>query len=157
MSNNPYKVMGLVDEEGNYDPSIISFDECKAAYQRLCLKYHPDKNRGSSSVIESNKKFLEVQGAWELIGSLEKKRNYDKRHVSIHNDITRSEEIPLSDFTKELAILIDECDETEKECWMYRKECRCGDFYEFTDSDISSGFNTTQCAGCSLYCTVTEV
>lgn len=147
-SCDPYEVLGLPG-----DPKGISFDECKAAYQKLCLKYHPDKNRGEKS-SESSGKFLEVQGAWELIGSAEMKSNFDRQYASTHTDITRSDEVSLSEFLRERATIVDDYDGAEKEGWLYKKECRCGDFYEFTNFDIDSGFNTTQCSGCSLYCTI---
>ena len=150
-SCDPYEVLGLL--ENPRDPKTISYEECKASYQKLCLKYHPDKNRGNDE-RNSSSKFLEVQGAWELIGSPEKKRNFDQQYASTHADITRSDEVSLSEFSCENATIVDESDGTEKEGLLYRKECRCGDFYEFTDLDINSGFNTTQCSGCSLYCTV---
>lgn len=153
MCSNPYEVLGLLEDDDDSDPGSISFDDCKGAYQKLCLKYHPDKNIGG----DSSSKFLEVQGAWELIGSVEKKSNYDKKIAFTHTDITRSDESYLSDFSKERVIVVDECDGTETEGWAYRKECRCGDFYEFMESDIDLGFNTTQCSGCSLYVTITEV
>jgi curved DNA-binding protein CbpA len=147
---SPYEVLLVLGER---DPRGITFEECKSAYQKLCLKHHPDKNKGGQSESSSNK-FLEVQAAWDLIGSVEKKEMYDKGYAANHANVTRSDEVPLSAFLKERVMIYDEADGTEKEGWLYKKECRCGDVYEITEFDLTSGFNTTQCLGCSLYCTV---
>ena len=86
--------------------------------------------------------------------SKEERKKFDKSTLRSHKNIVRSEEVNLSDFTKSMTMVFDESDATEKEMWVYEKTCRCGDTYEFTETDLHSGFNTTQCHGCSLYVTI---
>jgi len=51
-----YKVLGL--------DSLASWDEIKAAYRALAMKYHPDRNPGDA-VAEA--KFKEIQTAYEVL------------------------------------------------------------------------------------------
>ena len=51
-----YKTLGL--------DSLATWDEIKAAYRALAMKYHPDRNPGDT-VAES--KFKEIQTAYEVL------------------------------------------------------------------------------------------
>ena len=42
-------------------------DEVKKAYRQLCKKYHPDANVGKPDAAQAEKKFMEVQQAYEEI------------------------------------------------------------------------------------------
>ncbi|HWB62078.1 MAG TPA: DnaJ domain-containing protein [Chitinophagales bacterium] len=57
--NSPYAMLG-VDESA-------SFEHVKAAYRKMVLKYHPDKRQKGMSDADANKKFREVQHAFETI------------------------------------------------------------------------------------------
>src|SRR4051794_13360511 len=63
---DPYKVLG-VDKKA-------SQDEVKKAYRKLARQYHPDKNPGDKAAEE---RFKEVQGAYDLIGDPDKRKQYD--------------------------------------------------------------------------------
>src|SRR3954451_12412898 len=63
---DPYKVLG-VDKKA-------SQDEIKKAYRKLAREYHPDKNPGNQSAEE---RFKEVQGAYDIIGEPDKRKQYD--------------------------------------------------------------------------------
>jgi molecular chaperone DnaJ len=63
---DPYKVLG-VDKKA-------SQDEIKKAYRKLAREYHPDKNPGNQSAEE---RFKEVQGAYDVIGEPDKRKQYD--------------------------------------------------------------------------------
>lgn len=52
-----------------------SQDEIKAAYRKLALKYHPDRNPGNK---ESEEKFKEAAQAYEILSSPEKRSQYDQ-------------------------------------------------------------------------------
>lgn len=52
-----------------------SADELKAAYRKLALKFHPDKNQGDKSAEE---KFKEVGEAYEVLSNPEKRSRYDQ-------------------------------------------------------------------------------
>src|SRR3954470_16257640 len=64
---DPYKVLG-VDKKA-------SQDEIKKAYRKLARQYHPDKNPGDQAAEE---RFKEVQGAYDLIGDPDKRKQYDQ-------------------------------------------------------------------------------
>ncbi len=56
---DPYKVLGV-------SPSATD-DEVKKAYRTLCKRYHPDANVGKPDAAQAEKKFMEVQQAYEEI------------------------------------------------------------------------------------------
>ena len=61
-----YKLLGI-----SYDASI---EQIKAAYRKLVKVHHPDANKGNK---ESAEKFKELQEAYEVLSSPEKKKQYD--------------------------------------------------------------------------------
>ncbi|KAH7678640.1 Dnaj-like subfamily b member 11 protein [Dioscorea alata] len=52
-----------------------SEDQIKRAYRKLALKYHPDKNPGNE---EANKRFAEINNAYEVLSDREKRSIYDR-------------------------------------------------------------------------------
>ncbi|EPR79712.1 DNAJ heat shock protein [Spraguea lophii 42_110] len=66
-----YKILGL-------DKSA-SEEEIKRAYNKLALRYHPDKHRNKSEAEKKNleKKFIEVREAYETLSDKEKRKQYD--------------------------------------------------------------------------------
>jgi len=52
-----------------------SEDEIKAAYRKLALKYHPDRNSGNK---ESEEMFKEAAEAYEVLHDPQKKNIYDQ-------------------------------------------------------------------------------
>src|SRR5204863_255500 len=50
-------------------------DEIKAAYRRLALKWHPDKNPGSK---EAEERFKEAAEAYEVLSDEKKRAQYDR-------------------------------------------------------------------------------
>lgn len=64
MSKNYYEILGV--------PKNASDDEVKQAYRKLAHQYHPDKNRGD------DKKFKEINEAYQVLGNREKREQYDK-------------------------------------------------------------------------------
>ena len=62
-----YEVLGVskgVDE-----------NSLKAAYRKLAMKYHPDRNPGDTA---AEKKFKEVSEAYDVLSNPEKKAAYDQ-------------------------------------------------------------------------------
>lgn len=62
-----YEVLGV---EKN-----ASEEDIKKAYRKLALKYHPDRNPGDK---EAEAKFKEAAEAYDVLGSSEKRRQYDQ-------------------------------------------------------------------------------
>ncbi|KAK7344393.1 hypothetical protein VNO77_13937 [Canavalia gladiata] len=52
-----------------------SDEQIKRAYRKLALKYHPDKNPGNQ---EANKRFAEINNAYEVLSDSEKRSIYDR-------------------------------------------------------------------------------
>lgn len=50
-------------------------DEIKAAYRKLALKYHPDRNPGNK---EAEEKFKEAAQAYEVLSDEQKRQRYDQ-------------------------------------------------------------------------------
>lgn len=50
-------------------------NEIKAAYYKLSMVYHPDRNKGSEAAA---KKFREIKEAYEVLGNYRLRRLYDK-------------------------------------------------------------------------------
>lgn len=66
MSENLYKILEV--------PESASIEEIKKSYRRLSLIYHPDKNNNNP---ESTAKFQKILEAYETLGDVDKKREYD--------------------------------------------------------------------------------
>ncbi len=64
MPKDYYEILGI--------PKIATEDEIKRAYRKLAHQYHPDKNGGD------DKKFKEINEAYQILGNKEKKEQYDR-------------------------------------------------------------------------------
>nr|XP_006825906.1 PREDICTED: dnaJ homolog subfamily C member 24-like [Saccoglossus kowalevskii] len=59
-----------------------SDDELKRIYQKLILKYHPDKIDRDLPKHEKDKyldRFIEIDKAWKILGHAEKRKEYDAK------------------------------------------------------------------------------
>lgn len=64
MSKDYYEILGV--------PKSATENEIKRAYHKLAHQYHPDKNKGD------DKKFKEINEAYQVLGSKEKREQYDR-------------------------------------------------------------------------------
>ena len=66
MNKNYYNVLEVSEN--------ASIDEIKKSYRKLSMVYHPDKNKNNP---EATAKFQEISEAYETLGDMEKKNEYD--------------------------------------------------------------------------------
>lgn len=63
--NNPYTILEISNTTSQLD--------IRRAFQRMALKYHPDRNKDS----ESKRKFIEIVEAYEVLCDNQARKNYD--------------------------------------------------------------------------------
>ncbi len=68
MSDDYYKILGV--ERG------ASEDEMKAAYRKMAMKFHPDRNKENPT--EAEEKFKEVNRAYDVLKDPQKRAAYDQ-------------------------------------------------------------------------------
>ncbi|XP_068662678.1 dnaJ protein ERDJ3B-like [Aristolochia californica] len=72
-------VISVIGGKSYYDILQVqkgaSDEQIKRAYRKLALKYHPDKNAGNE---EANKRFAEINNAYEVLSDREKRNIYDR-------------------------------------------------------------------------------
>lgn len=66
MENDLYERLGL--------PKNATTDAIRAAFRKLALKYHPDRNPGNPEALES---FKGISEAYDILSDDEKRRQYD--------------------------------------------------------------------------------
>ncbi len=66
MSKDYYEILGVAKG--------ATVEEIKKAYRKLALKYHPDKGGG----VEAEKKFKEINEAYQVLSDENKRRQYDQ-------------------------------------------------------------------------------
>jgi DnaJ-class molecular chaperone len=67
VKDNPYNILEISN-------TTASQTDIKRAFQRMALKYHPDRNKNSE---ESKQKFIEIVEAYETLSENQSRKNYD--------------------------------------------------------------------------------
>jgi molecular chaperone DnaJ len=76
MASNPYDVLGLKQD--------ASAAEIKKQYKRLAMKHHPDRNPDDPK--EAEKKFKEIQTAYDMLSNPKKRQAYDQYGDAMHDN-----------------------------------------------------------------------
>ena len=79
MIQNYYKVLGIQKN--------ASLAEIKAAYRKLALKFHPDRNPDNKA--EAEKKFREIETAYSVLVDPLKRKEYDEGRAAALTDKPR--------------------------------------------------------------------
>eukprot|EP01095_Lingulamoeba_sp_RSL-Kostka_P015992 TRINITY_DN758_c1_g4_i1.p1 TRINITY_DN758_c1_g4~~TRINITY_DN758_c1_g4_i1.p1 ORF type:complete len:145 (-),score=51.52 TRINITY_DN758_c1_g4_i1:224-658(-) len=119
---NLYEILG-VDTDA-------STEEIKQKYHSLAKFYHPDKNKGHSAVVV----FEKIQHAYSILKDVDLKNKYDEQLLS--EDPNISDEVDINDMN-----FVGDS---------FEYDCRCGYKYIILEDDLSQGYDTVQCSGCSL-------
>lgn len=62
--------------------SYVSQNDIKKAYYKLSLEFHPDKNQGCK---ESSEKFRSISEAYEILGNVDSRAQYDRGNSCLTN------------------------------------------------------------------------
>lgn len=68
-SDDPYSILGV--------PSHASTTQIKAAYRKLALQHHPDRQADESSKTRAAQIFVKISNAYEIVGDENRRREYD--------------------------------------------------------------------------------
>ncbi|CAH8458578.1 unnamed protein product [Heterobilharzia americana] len=127
-------------------------DEIKRFVNQARLKFHPDKNSGTS-----RKEFLVVERAWSILQCPEKRKVYDallkqSKVLSHSGGLPVQGDIPLSEFHRELtspdsALNFEPGNE---DCSIYWLPCRCGGNYILDNLSVLCQVLYAKCTDCSL-------
>lgn len=88
-SHQSHSREGGTEKESEGDYYVVLEVDCLASqsairesYRRLALQWHPDKNRGSAEKVErATSRFQELGRAWEVLGDVVRRREYDGRRL----------------------------------------------------------------------------
>ncbi|KAK3597212.1 hypothetical protein CHS0354_003717 [Potamilus streckersoni] len=121
-----------------------SYEELKRAYQKLALKYHPDKVGHEHHNVCN--RFILINKAWKILSDSELRRTFDERWAErcLVQDWPIQEEVDIKDFEQS------ETASGSDKPVLILYPCRCGGFYELTESDIELKFDMVCCNTCSL-------
>ena len=139
LMNDAYHTLGVRED--------ASSEELKRAYQQLARRHHPDRAKTSdaSPSEASDELFRQVQVAWEQLRDPTARRRYDSERRN--EDLLHAQQ---ASHTIELDL--GEMDYVEDAAGhgLWTHNCRCGDVFEVTESQLSAGIDAIACRSCSL-------
>ncbi|KAL8513968.1 hypothetical protein ACS0TY_013183 [Phlomoides rotata] len=114
-----YEIIGVKED--------ASQEEIRKTYRSAILNFHPDKLPNSSET--SNRQFLEVQGAWKVLGDPTSRALYDNDLRKSRQDAaTADDEVSLEDMTIE---------DDDGSCFELCYHCRCGDVFSIDSLELA--------------------
>ena len=114
---NPYEVLGVAPN--------ASQDDIRKAFRKAAKETHPDLNPGKP---EAEKRFKEINAAYDIIGDAEKRKRYDAGEI----DETGAERQPKRHFYREYA-------EADPDARYSRRGNRSADFDYDVFADLFGG------------------
>lgn len=119
-----YDILGVKED--------ASCEAIRSSYRSAILNSHPDKLQKKAETSNSghNDRFLEIQRAWEILGSSKSRALYDSELRALRqDDAVTAEEVSLEDLTVE-----DGGDDDDDVELLYR--CRCGDYFSIDSVEL---------------------
>jgi diphthamide biosynthesis protein 4 len=123
-----------------------SYDVLKKSYQRLILKYHPDKldrkSMTAEDISECENRFITINDAWRTLSDPVQRKSYDAVWTQrcLLQNWPIQDDVQIEDF--------ESCDDTNGQYFEY--ECRCGGSYILTEAQVSFGVDLVCCDTCTL-------
>jgi len=112
-------------------PSSASASELRAAYLRLSVSLHPDRNKAP----DAHAQFCDLQRAWEVLRDPQSRAAYDRSVAPVAN-------VWLEVRGDELKDLGD---------GEFAFDCHCGCEFVVDSDDFDKGKDLAACYGCSRY------
>ena len=118
-----------------------TFQDIKSNFQKLALKYHPDKVQAANSPVgTSTEDFVKINKAWKVLGNESSRKEYDAlwKQRCMAQDWPIQDDVNIKDFNVE-----NDSDE-------YIHGCRCGGLFRLTTTDVFYRLDIVACEFCSL-------
>jgi curved DNA-binding protein CbpA len=115
---NYYAILGVSQD--------AKYREIKAAYRRLALKYHPDRN--SSPVSENSIKI--INAAFEVLSDRDKRRQYDEKAIYNNKANKKKDQTQSSSSSPHV---------NSSNNTVYSNSDRSSSDYEFHNTDVKKG------------------
>lgn len=134
-----YSILGCEDN--------ATFDELKKRYQKLALKFHPDKiasHDEEKSDVSHPVEFSKINFAWNILSDADLRKQYDIKWKQrcISQEWPIQDDVCVEEFDKSDVSDLDEN--------MYTYPCRCGGLFVISETDIQIKFDIVCCDTCSL-------
>jgi curved DNA-binding protein CbpA len=83
-NENPYQILGV--------PQNASTSQIKAAYRKLALKHHPDRQPDDNSKRQAGEIFAKISNAYEIVGDENNRRVFDaeQQHAQDQRNFQRN-------------------------------------------------------------------
>ena len=117
-----------------------SLEEIKSSFQKLALKYHPDKATVNSTESTTNDEFVKISKAWKVLGNVSSRKEYDARWKQrcMAQAWPIQDDVDIEDF------------DIEDDTFEYTHGCRCGGLFRLTRTDVFYHLDIVACEFCSL-------
>ncbi|KAI9151022.1 hypothetical protein H9P43_009637 [Blastocladiella emersonii ATCC 22665] len=141
-----YRVLGIAD------PSAATPESLRAAYRRLALEHHPDKQQVGGEGGGDAGAFAAIADAYRILGDPKARAAYDQWAKTERATSEPHFDVDLDDMTPHY----DPSDSADEDpCpvrWTY--PCRCGGEIVVDVADLEAQLAVFPCSGCTMRCRV---